>query len=341
MSSVIHRFTASAAPEYVLYEFHQIRDGHKANPFADPISRQSVIINDIMFALNNTTIAWSDIMDTIVLHDLVSKEWEERRLKLLSEATSNKFQGEAINTFIYQRADRSYKQAERLGITKKGPCCRSMDMSSEDRSCWSFEYEDPKVKSELNKLEAELVEMQGTVEKMERDGIHRTDRVRYDNYLKSLLVRMDVWIAEAAALEASVVKKPHTCPWIHPGEVGWCDSWYEEYQWRTPEERKRKWAKFWVNGKMEYKEAPPKKEEGRKNFRPQDDRRPRQERPHQERPQYKKASSEGAWSRETMQKTDDVPIRRSLMASKMDDDWEAVPVKNNGGKSGKSGKERW
>lgn len=331
--SAFVEFDAQAAPAYILHRFHQIRDGEMENPFLSD-TLENRVVNNLMGAMSSRTMAWADIMDTITLHGLVSKEWEERRLKLLAEATKNKFQGEAITTFVGQRAERSYAQVERLGITKKGPCCRAMDMSSEDRSCWSFEYEDPKIKAELKKLEAELVDMQGEVNKMERDGLHIKDNAQYKKYLDGYIKRMDVWLEKAEELEANLVKKPHTCPWIHPGEVGWRDEWYEEYKWYTPEERKRKWAKFWADGKKENKNKPI--EEPHKNYggRPQkyDSRAPPAQQP------QKQAFRDIAPKKEE-------PIRKSLMASRADDEWESVPVKNKGGKGGnkewKTEKGRW
>ena len=341
MSSIVE-YEAQAAPAYILHRFHRIRDGEMENPFLSDTLENRVIKN-ITVAMSTGIMKWCDIMDTITLYDLVSKEWEERRLKLLAEATKNKFQGEAITTFIGQRADRSYKMVERMGITKKGPCCRAMDMSSEDRSCWSFEYEDPKVKSELKKLEAELVEMQGEVDKMERDGLHIKDNARYKKCLDGYIKRMDVWLVKAEELEADLVKKPHTCPWVHPGEVGWRNEWYEEYKWFTPEERKRKWAKFWVDGKKDYKNTPveePRKNHNGRPYHNKDNRAPQDSRKDNRAPQKQdsRAPQQPQAFRNIVQKTDDMPIRKSLMASRGEDEWEAVPVKNKGGKSGESGK---
>ncbi len=335
MSAVIKNFAFSAAPSYVLHEFNRIKAGEVANPFEDPTSREYRVVSNLHAALSSSTMKWADIFDIETLHNLVKHEYEEHRLNLLAEAQSNKFAGEAINTFVYQRADRSYKQVERLGITKKGPCCRPLDMSSEDRQCWSFEYEDPAVKAELKKKEAELVEMQGRVEEMEKQRIHITDRPQYNKTLDTLIKRMDVWIEQTAELEEKLVKKPHTCPWIHPGEVGWKNEWYAEYVWHTPEERKRKWAKFWADGKKEAKSAPMKESAPQKNsrFTPQQNSRPT--------PQNQQNGRFSSQNQQNQQKTDDVPIRRSLMASHVDDGWEAVPVKQKGGKSGKNDKGRW
>lgn len=343
MSSIVE-YESEAAPAYILYRFRRIRDGEMENPFlSDTLERR--VIQNVTAAMATGIMKWCDIMDTMTLYDLVSKEWEERRLKLLAEATKNRFQGEAITTFIGQRADRSYKMVERMGITKKGPCCRAMDMSSEDRSCWSFEYEDPKVKSELKKLEAELVEMQGEVNKMERDGLHIKDNVAYKKNLDKYLTRMDSWMASAEELEANLVKKPHTCPWVHPGEVGWCNEWYTEYAWNTPEERKRKWAKFWVDGKKEYKnkpvEEPRKNHNGRHHAQQHQDSRKDSRGPQDSRKDSRgPLSQKDQNSRFTQQpkKTDDMPIRRSLMASRCEDEWESVPVKQKGGKADKG---RW
>lgn len=250
MSTLI-QYEANAAPNYILSRFEKIKNGTELNPFDNPYSNAYMAAKDPVQAMMSGRISWADIMDYCTLYNLITREWEERRLKLIAEATKEKYEGQAINTFAFERKEGSYKQVQRLGITKKGPCCRATDKTTNDHSCWSFEYEDPNVKAELTKLEAELVDMKGQLEQLEKNKIDKTNPDLYMRTIEMFEKRMVGWMKEAEKLEANLVKKPHTCPWIHPGEEGWQDSWYTEYAWSTPEERKRKWAKFWADGKKE------------------------------------------------------------------------------------------
>lgn len=220
---------------YTFYEATMIIMRQKENPFTNPESKQSVILNAGSRAFY--TSSWADIQDVNNLQSILQHVEFRRDFKKFRKTnppqTSVALQVAHVPTPIHDWVADHLLEIETLQPLptqkpqKPGPCPWVLQKNAPyPKECWNHRYYDPTVKKQLEENAALLTKAEAKVpqDKKEIASLHHIRR----------------------HLEAKHKQTPEACPWIHPDSPQWNAEWSVTHLWETLEEREAKWAVYYT-----------------------------------------------------------------------------------------------
>jgi hypothetical protein len=138
--------------------------------------------------------------------DMVYAEMQQRLAAETPEQRQKRLNAEAAKALLDSMAVQSYEMqvhAERMGIIGRQGVRRGEDSRKIQRPCKWLYCDDKAPKSQWHK---------------DKDG--KLCAPRRDH-----MTGAECWAWEYVDPKTKQHKKPHTCPYLHPGEPGWCKEW--------------------------------------------------------------------------------------------------------------------